>query len=109
MADVPNSCIANTPDGNHKVQVLRNNVVRDIPIATLAAVGPDRTFISGAFDPADEIIESATPELADGTIVRAVPPSLAPPAASKSASTSPGKTPAVEAPSTDTPTRRSGI
>ena len=41
VADVPNSCLANLPDGNHKVQVLRNNVVRDVPIATLAAVGPD--------------------------------------------------------------------
>ena len=40
VADVPNSCIANTPDGNHKVQVLRNNVVRDVPIATLGRRGP---------------------------------------------------------------------
>ena len=74
VADVPNNCITNSPDGNHKVQVLRNNVVRDVPIATLAAVGPDRSFISGPFDPSDEVIESASPELADGTIVR---PSLA--------------------------------
>ena len=55
---------------------MRNNVVRDVPIATLAAVGPDRSFISGAFDPTDEVIESATPELADGTIVRPSPPLL---------------------------------
>ena len=48
VADVPNSCIANAADGTHKVQVLRDNVVRDVPIATLAAVGPDRSFISGA-------------------------------------------------------------
>ena len=61
VADIPNSCIANTPDGTHKVQVLRNNVVRDVPIATLAAVGPDRSFVSGAFDANDEVIESATP------------------------------------------------
>ncbi len=35
---VPNSCIGNVGDGNHKVQVLRDNVVRATsPIATLAA------------------------------------------------------------------------
>jgi multidrug efflux pump subunit AcrA (membrane-fusion protein) len=108
VADVPNSCIANGPDGSHKVQVLRNNVVRDVPIATLAAVGPDRSFISGAFDPADEVIESATPELADGTVVRASPPAPQPQAAAKSATSGRPRTQGAEAPS-ETPTKPSGI
>jgi biotin carboxyl carrier protein len=97
VADVPNSCIANMPDGNHKVQVLRNNVVRDVPIATLAAVGPDRSFVSGAFDPNDEVIESATPELADGTVVRASAPTVQPIAPAKPGAAS-TRTPSAETP-----------
>jgi biotin carboxyl carrier protein len=73
IADVPNSCIGNVGDGNHKVQVLRDNVVRDVPIATLAAVGADRSFVSGAFRAGDEVIESSSQELVDGTIVRSSP------------------------------------
>ncbi len=30
IADVPNSCIGNVGDGSHKVQVLRDNTVRDV-------------------------------------------------------------------------------
>lgn len=108
VTDVPNSCIANTPDGNHKVQVLRNNVVRDVPISTLAAVGPDRTFVSGSFDPADEVIESASPELADGTVVRASAPTLQPAAPAKSAASAHGRTPGTE-PAAETPAKPSGI
>jgi multidrug efflux pump subunit AcrA (membrane-fusion protein) len=114
VADVPNSCIANTPDGNHKVQVLRNNVVRDVPIATLAAIGADRSFISGAFDPTDEVIESASPELADGTVVRASLSAVQPQEAAKPAGPTRGRTqntpstPNTETPA-ETPTRRSGI
>jgi multidrug efflux pump subunit AcrA (membrane-fusion protein) len=108
VADVPNSCIANSPDGNHKVQVLRNNVVRDVPIATLAAVGPDRSFVSGAFDQNDEVIESATPELADGTVVRASAPSVQPLSPTKPGVPVPSKIPGAETP-TETPTKPSGI
>lgn len=109
VADVPNNCITNSPDGNHKVQVLRNNVVRDVPIATLAAVGSDRSFISGPFDPSDEVIESASPELADGTIVR---PSLAlpqPQEAAKPGPTSRSRSQSTETPAAEPPSRPSGI
>lgn len=108
VADVPNSCIANLPDGNHKVQVLRNNVVRDVPIATLAAVGADRSFVSGAFDPNDEVIESATPELADGTVVRAAAPTVLPATPAKPGLPGPARTPGSETPA-ETSTRPSGI
>jgi RND family efflux transporter MFP subunit len=94
IADVPNSCIGNLGDGNHKVQVLRENIVRDVPIATLAPIGVDRSFVSGPFRAGDEVIESTSQELADGTVVR---PSLVPPAAKangaeerRSASNQPG-------------------
>jgi membrane fusion protein, multidrug efflux system len=111
VADVPNSCITNSPDGNHKVQVLRSNVVRDVPIATLAAVGPDRSFISGAFDPSDEVIESATPELADGTIVRPSPPSLQSQEVARpnSTPTSRSRPQSTETPAAEPPSRPSGI
>jgi multidrug efflux pump subunit AcrA (membrane-fusion protein) len=108
VADVPNSCIANAPDGNHKVQVLRNNVVRDVPIATLASVGPDRSFVSGAFDPTDEVIESASPELADGTVVRASAPMLQPQIPTKAASAAHARTPGTE-PQPETQSKPSGI
>ena len=109
VADVPNSCITNSPDGNHKVQVLRNNVVRDVPIATLAAVGSDRSFISGAFDPSDEVIESASPELADGTIVRPSPLMPETQEAAKPAPTSRSRPQSTETPAAEPPSRPSGI
>jgi multidrug efflux pump subunit AcrA (membrane-fusion protein) len=108
VADVPNSCIANTADGNHRVQVLRDNVVRDVPIATLAAVGPDRSFISGAFDPTDEVIESASRELADGAVVRASPFAPQAQGAGKSASPTAARTQGAEG-TPETPTKRSGF
>jgi len=76
IADVPNSCIGNVGDGNHKVQVLRDNTVRDVVIATLAPVGVDRTFVSGPFREGDEMIESASQELVDGVVVRSAPMTL---------------------------------
>jgi biotin carboxyl carrier protein len=69
VADVPNSCIGNIGDGGHKVQVLRGDTVRDVQIATLAPVGPDRSFVSGTFRDGDELIESTSQELADGTVL----------------------------------------
>jgi biotin carboxyl carrier protein len=76
IADVPNGCIGNVGDGGHKVQVLRDNTVRDVVVATLAPVGVDRSFVSGAFRDGDEVIESSSQELVDGTVVRSSPMAL---------------------------------
>ncbi len=73
IADVPNGCIGNVGDGGHKVQVLRDNTVRDVVVATLAPVGVERSFVSGAFRDGDEVIESSSQELVDGTVVRSSP------------------------------------
>jgi biotin carboxyl carrier protein len=73
IADVPNNCIGNIGDGNHKVQVLRDNTVRDVAIVALAPVGVDRSFVSGPFRAGDEVIESSSQELTDGTVVRSSP------------------------------------
>jgi biotin carboxyl carrier protein len=73
IADVPNGCLGNLGDGNHKVQVLRDNTVRDVAVATLAPVGADRSFVAGPFREGDEVIESSSQELVDGTVVRSSP------------------------------------
>jgi multidrug efflux pump subunit AcrA (membrane-fusion protein) len=83
VADVPNSCIGNIGDGGHKVQVLRGDTVRDVPIATLAPVGPDRSFVSGTFRDSDELIESSSQELADGTVLHPSMTAAAAPAKGK--------------------------
>jgi multidrug efflux pump subunit AcrA (membrane-fusion protein) len=85
VADVPNSCIGNVGDGGHKVQVLRGDTVRDVAVATLAAVGDGRSFVTGPFRDGDEVIESSSQELADGTVVRSSP--MAAPAKSKAGAT----------------------
>jgi biotin carboxyl carrier protein len=108
IADVPNNCIGNTGDGSHRVQVLRDNTVRDVAIATLAPVGVDRSFVSGPFRAGDEVIESSSQELADGTVVRSSPvlPPRQPTAKGdhRAASTQPGG----EKP-TEKPTSGSGL
>jgi biotin carboxyl carrier protein len=83
IADVPNGCIGNVGDGSHKVQVLRDNTVRDVAVATLAPVGADRSFVAGPFRDGDEVIESSSQELVDGTVVRSSPMTLTKQAAGK--------------------------
>ena len=73
VALVPSSSISNIADGNRKVQVLRDNVVRNLPIKILAKVGTDSVFVSGRFNEGDEVIVSSSRgELADGTPLRAL-------------------------------------
>src|SRR5262249_21344657 len=49
VAVVPAGCVSNVADGNRKVQVLRDNVVRDLPVKILAKVGTESVFVSGGF------------------------------------------------------------
>jgi RND family efflux transporter MFP subunit len=72
VAVVSSAAVANLPDGNRKVQVLRDNVVRDVPVGILAKVGIDRVYVSGWFGSGDEVIVGASRELADGTPLRAL-------------------------------------
>jgi RND family efflux transporter MFP subunit len=69
---VPSVAISNVSDGNRKLQVLRENVVRDLTVRILAKVGTDDLFVSGRFIDGDEVIVSSTRVLADGTPLRAV-------------------------------------
>jgi membrane fusion protein, multidrug efflux system len=72
VAEVPASTLANQPDGNRRVQVLRDNIVRNISVAVHSRVGTERAFVSGQFRKGDEIITASSKELADGTPVKAL-------------------------------------
>ena len=72
VALVPSGSISNASEGNRKVQVLRENVIRNLPVKILAKVGNDSVFVSGRFNDGDEVIVSTTRELADGTPLRAL-------------------------------------
>jgi RND family efflux transporter MFP subunit len=72
VALVPSASISNVPDGNRKVQVLRENVIRNLSVRILAKVGTDSVFVSGRFNEGDEVIVSSSRELADGTPLRAL-------------------------------------
>ena len=72
VALVAAASISNAAEGNRKVQVLRENVIRNLPVKILAKVGNDSVFVSGRFNEGDEVIVSTTRELADGTPLRAL-------------------------------------
>lgn len=67
---VPTAALQNHGDGNRKVQVLRQGVVRDIPVQELTQMGSDRLFVAGAFSPDDEVIITSTTPLKDGQLIR---------------------------------------
>ena len=66
VVKVPMTSIGNLTDGQRKVQILRQNIVRDIPISLLGQVGTTRTFVSGPFVEGDEVIYESTHQLNDG-------------------------------------------
>lgn len=70
FGNVPTAALQNHGDGFRKVQVIRQGIVRDIPVVELTQMGPDRLFVSGAFSPDDEVIVTSTPALKDGQILR---------------------------------------
>lgn len=67
---IPTVALQNTVEGVRKVQVLRQGVVRDVPVQELTQMGPDRLFVAGPFSVEDEVIVSTTQPLKDGQIVR---------------------------------------
>jgi len=69
---VPTISVSNVADGTRRVQVLRENVVRDLSVRILGKVGTDDIFVSGRFSDGDEVIVSSTRALADGTPLRAI-------------------------------------
>ena len=71
VSAVPTASLENTADGGRKLQVVRDNTIRDIQVQLHGQVGTDRIFVSGSFAPGDEVIVSCEPErLPDGTLIR---------------------------------------
>jgi multidrug efflux pump subunit AcrA (membrane-fusion protein) len=70
VTQIPNRSLSNVADGGRKVQVVRSGVIRDVHVQLLGQVGTDLSYVSGPFAPGDELIVSASLELADGTQVR---------------------------------------
>lgn len=67
---IPTVALQNTAEGVRKVQVLRQGVVRDVPVQELTQMGAERLFVAGAFAADDEVIVSTTQPLKDGQIVK---------------------------------------
>lgn len=70
VSSVPTTSVTNQSDGTRKVQVLRESIVRNIPVRLMSKVGTEAVFVSGKFREGDELIVSTSRELADGTPVR---------------------------------------
>ncbi len=70
VVEVPASSVANLPDGERRVQLLRQSVVRDLPVVLMGPIGANRLFVSGAFAEGDEIIYETSHTLPDGFVLR---------------------------------------
>ncbi len=70
VTQVPNRSLTNVAEGGRKVQVVRSGVIRNVLVQLLGQVGTDLSYVGGSFAPGDELIVSASQELADGTQVR---------------------------------------
>jgi RND family efflux transporter MFP subunit len=67
VCEVPTAALLNTDDGQRKVQVIREEYVRDVVVQLLGQNGEDYVFVSGRFGPADELVVKTSEELFDGT------------------------------------------
>ena len=70
IAEVPTVSVTNTPEGIRKLQIVRENVIRDLTPQILGQIGPERLFVSAPFNKDDEIIVSTSQPLTDGTQVQ---------------------------------------
>ncbi len=81
VTEVPTSTISNTGDGERRVQVIRDGIVRDIRVQLLGQQGDEYVFVSGRFGPADELVLKSSEVLLDGARVVAADGAAAPGAA----------------------------
>jgi multidrug efflux pump subunit AcrA (membrane-fusion protein) len=82
VTEVPTSAISNAGDGERKVQVIRDGIVRDIRIQALGQQGEEYVFVSGRFGPSDELVLKSSEPLLDGARVVASDVGTAPQGAS---------------------------
>lgn len=78
VAEVPAEALLPDGSGGRLVQVVRENVVRDLPVRLLGRVGEGRAFLSGPFAKGDEVILSTSRDLPDGTVLAAAANPLLP-------------------------------
>jgi multidrug efflux pump subunit AcrA (membrane-fusion protein) len=69
VTEVPTSALSNSGDGERKVQVIRDGIVRDIRIQPLGQQGENFVFVSGRFGPSDELVIKSSEPLLDGARV----------------------------------------
>lgn len=69
IAEIPTVAVANTPEGERKIQVIRENVIRDLKPQILGQIGPERLYVSAAFSKGDEVVVSSSQPLSDGASV----------------------------------------
>lgn len=69
VGEAPVAAIVNTEEGGRKVQVIRDGVIRDIPVQLLGQVGEEYVWITGRFSPEDQLILRTSEPLPDGTLV----------------------------------------
>jgi hypothetical protein len=95
VTEVPGGAIANTDDGGRKVQVIRDGVVRDVPVQLLGQVGENHLWVSGRFGKDDQVILHSSEPLLDGSQValQGQPLSATPGANAPAAPTAPGGNP----------------
>jgi len=69
VVEVPNTALKNSETGARLVQVLRDNLVRDIEVELLGSIGDSRSYVAGPFQNDDELITESSQLLLDGTVV----------------------------------------
>jgi RND family efflux transporter MFP subunit len=71
VTEVPTLALGNTPEGERRVQVIREGFVRDVGVVLLGQEGDEYVYVSGRFGPTDELVVKSSQELLDG--MRVVP------------------------------------
>mgnify|MGYP006272782041 CR=1 FL=1 len=85
VANVPLTAVKADASGNRIVQVVRDGVIRSVAVTLHGQVGMESVFVSGQFGTQDELVTSATRELADGTALKPAAPGQVAVSTSKSA------------------------
>lgn len=70
VARVPLESVSTSTGGSRIVQVLRDNIVRNVPVVLHGQIGKGDVFVSGSFTENDHVITSSSIELADSTVVK---------------------------------------
>lgn len=70
VARVPLESVSTSTAGSRIVQVLRDNIVRNVPVVLHGQIGKSDVFVSGPFTENDHVITSSSIELADSTVVK---------------------------------------